>query len=77
MKRICVFCGSRPGVRPEYRAAAEFLEDAAQHGLDGVEHLPVTHLLQIHRAGQDHPDVIRDMAGEVRYDGPGTVVLQR
>ena len=23
MKRICVFCGSRPGVRPAYRAAAE------------------------------------------------------
>lgn len=25
MKRICVFCGSRPGVRPAYRAAAEAL----------------------------------------------------
>src|ERR1700722_16991512 len=25
MKRICVFCGSRPGRRPEYRAAAEVL----------------------------------------------------
>jgi predicted Rossmann-fold nucleotide-binding protein len=23
MKRICVFCGSSPGSRPEYRAAAE------------------------------------------------------
>ena len=23
MKRICVFCGSRPGVQPAYRAAAE------------------------------------------------------
>ena len=23
MKRICVFCGSSPGGRPEYRAAAE------------------------------------------------------
>lgn len=25
MKRLCVFCGSRPGVRPAYRAAAEGL----------------------------------------------------
>ena len=25
MKRLCVFCGSRPGVRPAYRAAAEAL----------------------------------------------------
>jgi hypothetical protein len=25
MKRICVFCGSSPGSRPEYRAAAEEL----------------------------------------------------
>jgi uncharacterized protein (TIGR00730 family) len=25
MKRVCVFCGSSPGVRPEYRAAAEEL----------------------------------------------------
>ena len=25
MKRICVFCGSSPGARPEYRAAAEVL----------------------------------------------------
>ena len=23
MRRICVFCGSSPGSRPEYRAAAE------------------------------------------------------
>jgi len=26
MKRICVFCGSSPGSRPEYRAAADELE---------------------------------------------------
>ncbi len=25
MKRICVFCGSSPGSRPEYRATAEVL----------------------------------------------------
>ena len=25
MKRLCVFCGSRAGVRPAYRAAAEAL----------------------------------------------------
>jgi predicted Rossmann-fold nucleotide-binding protein len=25
MKRICVFCGSSPGSRPEYRAATEEL----------------------------------------------------
>jgi uncharacterized protein (TIGR00730 family) len=25
MKRVCVFCGSSPGVRPEYRAAADAL----------------------------------------------------
>ena len=25
MRRICVFCGSRPGVRPAYREAAEAL----------------------------------------------------
>ncbi len=25
MRRICVFCGSRPGVNPAYRAAAESL----------------------------------------------------
>jgi len=34
MRSICVFCGSRPGVRPAYRAAAEFLgKTLAERGL--------------------------------------------
>ena len=34
MKRVCVFCGSSPGARPGYRAAAEALGAAvAQRGL--------------------------------------------
>ncbi|HND23494.1 MAG TPA: TIGR00730 family Rossman fold protein [Zoogloea sp.] len=37
MKRICVFCGSRPGSRPEYRAAAEFLGTTlAERGIELV-----------------------------------------
>ena len=34
MKRVCVFCGSSPGARPSYRAAAEALGAAiARRGL--------------------------------------------
>lgn len=34
VRRICVFCGSRPGNRPEYRAAARELGGLlAQHGI--------------------------------------------
>ena len=37
MRSICVFCGSRPGVRPAYRAAAEFLgKTLAERGLELV-----------------------------------------
>ena len=35
MRRICVFCGSRPGVRPAYRAAAEALGQLlAERGIE-------------------------------------------
>ena len=27
MKKICVYCGSNPGLRPEYIAAARFLAE--------------------------------------------------
>jgi uncharacterized protein (TIGR00730 family) len=34
MKRICVFCGSNQGARPEYRQAAiEFAEELTAHGI--------------------------------------------
>lgn len=37
MKRICVFCGSRPGVRPAYRAAAEAVGSLlAERGIELV-----------------------------------------
>jgi uncharacterized protein (TIGR00730 family) len=37
MKSVCVFCGSSPGARPSYRAAAERLATAiAERGLDLV-----------------------------------------
>lgn len=37
MKSVCVFCGSSPGARPSYRAAAEALAVAiAKRGLDLV-----------------------------------------
>ena len=37
MRRICVFCGSRPGVRPAYRAAAEALGSLlAERGIEPV-----------------------------------------
>ncbi len=37
MRSICVFCGSRPGVRPAYRAAAELLgKTLAERGLELV-----------------------------------------
>jgi uncharacterized protein (TIGR00730 family) len=37
MKRICVFCGSRPGLRPEYRLAAEALGQLlAERGIELV-----------------------------------------
>ena len=37
MRRICVFCGSRPGVRPAYRAAAEALGQLlAERGIELV-----------------------------------------
>jgi len=37
MQRICVFCGSSPGARPEYREAAKQLgEILAERGLDLV-----------------------------------------
>lgn len=37
MKSVCVFCGSSPGARPSYRAAAEALAAAiANRGLDLV-----------------------------------------
>ena len=37
MRRICVFCGSRPGVNPAYRAAAESLgKTFAERGIELV-----------------------------------------
>ena len=37
MRRICVFCGSRPGVNPAYRAAAEALgQMLAERGIELV-----------------------------------------
>lgn len=37
MKRICVFCGASPGIRPEYREAAKSLGHACVHwGLEVV-----------------------------------------
>jgi uncharacterized protein (TIGR00730 family) len=36
MKRICVFCGSSAGTRPEYRAAAEELGSLLAHSAIGV-----------------------------------------
>ena len=37
VKRVCVFCGSNPGVRPEYVAAAQSLgQEFANHGIETV-----------------------------------------
>ncbi len=37
VRRVCVFCGSNPGVRPEYVAAAQSLgREFANHGIETV-----------------------------------------
>ncbi len=36
MRRVCVFCGSRPGARPEYAAAARALGEAIAAGGAGL-----------------------------------------
>jgi uncharacterized protein (TIGR00730 family) len=77
MKRICVFCGSSPGSRPEYRAATEKLgTELARHNIGlvyGGGNVGLMGLLAdaVLRAGGEAVGVIPEnlMAREVGHNG--------